>query len=226
MDQDRPYSILEGSEYTPGRRTGKFCGKAKFPPFSKASRECFSRKTLNTTCPYGIHLEHIALHKAVNISRGVHIVFCCARTRQRETGKPFYTKREKMPKKQSLNKHGRTSRVVTRSYARMTSPACPYGSVEAAELSPEPSQHESGTDPTVWTGAIRENVLNQPVQAGPAAPQATHLREHAPEDGAPWLPSMTTANRGKRGDGRVCWCGHWNNGKLCGRMRGGTRPFR
>ena len=94
--------------------------------------------------------------------------------KSKEERKTILHKRKKMPKNQSLNKLGRTSRMVTRSYARTTSPACPHGSVEAAELSPEPSQHESGTDPAVWTGAIRENVLNQPVQAGPAAPQATH----------------------------------------------------
>ena len=117
-------------------------------------------------------MEPIALHKAVNTTLGVHITFCYVRTKQRST-ETILHEREKMPKNQSLNKLGRTSRMVTRSYARTTSPACPHGSVEAAELSPEPSQHESGTDPAVGTGAIWENVLNQPVQAGPAAPQAT-----------------------------------------------------
>ena len=79
-----------------------------------------------------------------------------------------------MPNDKNLGKRGCTSRMVTRSYAKTTSPTLPLGSVEPAELSPEPSQHESGTDPAAWAGTMLGNVLNQPVQAGPPVLQATH----------------------------------------------------
>ena len=67
---------------------------------------------------------------------------------------PFIPKRGKHAKGQELVQAWLYEPYGDKILRQDDPPALPLGSVEPTELSPEPSQHESGADHTAWAGTM------------------------------------------------------------------------